>query len=144
MTSILAAAAIGAWSYAGFLAEPGPTPPSPSFPAPSPSGPVIPPAPVPPSIDREPASPPAAPARGPVARPQDPARPGPPAGPPPVAGRPAAARYRLADASGQLWEHADPDTLRAFVQGRNQAWLIPLATPFFSHGPATCASGRCR
>ncbi len=147
MTSILAAAALGAWSYSGFLAETAPngppSPPPPSVPAPRPPAPGPSPLPDPPKIDEEPARRPSPP---PASRPAEAARPGPAATPPPpVAAPPAVAlRYRLADASGQLWEHADPDALRAFVRARNQAWSAPIAASPYFFGPSTCASGRCR
>ena len=105
MTSLLALAAVGSWTYAGFLAEPTPTVPTPPQ-ASAPDRPIAPEVERPeveePEVD-EPE--PKAPSPSTMA----------PAGPP---ARPTL-RYRLADARGQHWEHADPEYLRKFVVERN-------------------------
>ena len=100
----LALALTSTWSYAGFVANPTAPPDDrpPAVPAvpPAPAVPVIPPPPEPP--------------------PRPPAPPAPPTPPPaPPTPPPAATRYRMADISGQVWEHDDPDVLRAFVLQRN-------------------------
>lgn len=82
----------------------------------------------------------------PAPMPQSPAVPG--ARPAPI---PAPVRYRLADASGQVWESVDPAALAAHVQNLNQnrAWSAPIyqapAQPArWTFFPArTCAGNSC-
>ena len=119
MISALALSVLGAWSYAGFLAEPIPAP----EPAPTPT---VAPAPIP--LEPEKPSKPAEPhPHDSPATPNDPTK-QPPALPPPTVPRPTL--YRLSDASGQTWEHSDPGYLSSFVEARNQ-WLasaFPVTT----------------
>ncbi len=151
MTALLALATLAPWSYSGFLGEAGAAPSRASGRSPAAA---IPSAPTEPSPD------PGFPPNPGVARYTEPAAPR--VGPPPLAARteprldppalppkrgtpaPASGVYRLADGSGQLWEHADPATLRAFVEARNRGFFVrPAAHPAPS-GLPTCASGRCR
>lgn len=88
-----------------------------------------------------PAPPPVPPA---IARPAEPPAPIPPAAlkqsaPPPPP--PAPTIWRLADATGQVWQHTDPAQLSAFVADRNR-WF---AHPAYSAPapPAYRARGRC-
>jgi len=114
MTSTLALAALGAWSYAGFLAEPAPAASS-DWP------------PEPPAVARKkepPARPPA-----PTATPTPTPRPAP--------APPAPTVYRLVDARGQVWEHPDPAYLQRFVRDRN--FSFTLQDP-----ASRCVNGRCR
>ncbi len=123
MTSILALAALGSWSYAGFLAEPSPTPTPP--PASAPDRPAV-----------------DVPDDDPAEEPEDEPEEQPEASPTaPTATLPT--RYRLADAGGQVWEHPDPAYLKSFVEARNrqsvqQRYYQPLGAR-----PASCAGGRC-
>jgi len=130
MTSLsiaLLALATTPWTYAGFVADPAP-------PSPPPAPAVIPAPPAAPSTPS--VSPTAAPepATTTVVPPIPPILPVPPVVAA-VAPTPHPVHYRLADVSGQLWEHADPAALQAFVQDRNRQllgsrrFLIPLAAP---------------
>jgi hypothetical protein len=149
MTTIIAALALGGWGYGGFLDEPSsPMPPAASAPAPQPPepGPLTRQEPRPPEVPRETVipKPPAAsltqePASEPATRPvvvatpvvkPEPARPAVSQLPPVV--------YRLADSAGQVWEHADPNWLRTFVEERNRS--IVIAPAFL---PTSCVGGRC-
>ena len=85
----LTLAALGPWTYAGFLDDPAPPTP------PAPASPIFTPDPTP-----EPA--------------------------------PAPVRYRMPDATGLVWEHADPAWLQTFVMDRN------------SHLVRACVNGSCR
>lgn len=78
--------------------------------------------------DPSPSDPPAAPAppHKPEARPVTP--------PPPI--------YRLADAAGQVWEHTDPDALRAWVDRRNAQLIRPASVPWYP-ARTQCPTGRC-
>ena len=119
MTSILALAALGSWTYAGFLAEPTPAPPTP----PPASAPIRP-------IDVESKTAPSS-------------KPEPSHEAPPVQAATTPTRYRLADAGGQVWEHADPAYLRSFVETRNRS---SVRQPYFQllRAPSSrCAYGRC-
>lgn len=108
MKALLLAALLAGWSYGGFTEDPGDAP-----------------APKPGPDSRPDIFPPAAkPAR----------KHGPPPPPHAPASFPAAPRvWRLADARGQVWEHADPDWLRRWVESRNRQ-LAPAAP---------CVTGRC-
>ena len=105
---------IQAWTYAGFLAQPtSPSPPPPTRPAQT----VVTP-------DRLAESKPA------VGITPNPAPPAPPPVSPPATGDAPGlghavgpTTYRLADASGQVWEHPDPAWLREYVAGRNRLLL---------------------
>lgn len=115
--ALLALALLGdGWTAAGWVANPAPPVPAP----------VIPPAPDPNPLGSAP--PPVAP---PIVQ-----TPSAPVAPP--------ARYRLADATGQVWEHADRAGLEAYVAARN-AQLAAPAPPqvrYFS-APSSCSTGRC-
>jgi hypothetical protein len=56
--------------------------------------------------------------------------------------------WRLADASGQVWEHADPDWLRCWVTYRNGRVAVsrvaPQSDPVATPPGGACTSGRCR
>ena len=101
-------ASLGAWTYSGFLAPP-------AIPAVQP---------VPPPVS-PPSEPPAAPAPQPAEVEPAAAPPPPPLAskPDPAPASPAGTLYRLADASGQVWEHADPTWLQEFVLDRNRQLL---------------------
>lgn len=109
----LALTTLGGWTYAGFLANPVPPP------TPAPLAPATPPAPPNPGIPHAPqidAGVPAAPPR---------------VGDEATAARASSARYRLADISGQVWEHAELGVLQTFVLRRNAA----LSTPSLPEWP---------
>lgn len=146
MTSILAAAALGAWSYAAFLEEPGPTlAPTPPLSAPEVPAPPSAPRPSPADPDGPGGRAPLA-AQGSVPKPPEAARVERPAAPPPAPPAVPAPplRYRLADASGQVWVHPEAEALRAFVEARNRGFAAPIVYPTLIYGSPTCASGRCR
>jgi outer membrane biosynthesis protein TonB len=133
MTSILALAAIGSWTYAGFLAEPTSTLPTPT-PPPAPTRPAD----VEPKV--EPASNPAPePEEESEEEPEPEQKPEAPAVP--TATLPT--RYRLADAGGQVWEHADPVYLRSFVEARNRSFVQQRYYQPLRARSARCANGRC-
>lgn len=145
MISIFALAALGPWSYAGFLSNPNPPDPTPAPPAstpaiPAPVGPrPKPPVPVP-DAPKPPVPVPVAPKR-PVVTPAAPKAPVVPrVDPAPAPAAPA--RYRLADAGGQAWEHADPVYLRGFVDARNRS-LAPQIFWSWPPGASRCVGGRC-
>ena len=115
MTAILALAALGPWSYAGFLAEPPPA--ADRRPR---AGPDADPAAA--SRRRRPGAAPTSPAASPS--PQPPARrPRPPRSRrPPRADRPRRpGRTAWPTPAGQVWEHADPDYSGSFVEARNRS-----------------------
>ena len=128
MTSILALAVVGSWTYAGFLAEPTPAPPPPPASAPTrPAAPAIDPEPEDlPEPEPEPTVPPA--------KPEVPSASIPPAAP----------MYRLADAWGQAWDHADPNYLRSFVEARNRSLATRNYTTASPYRASRCFNGRCR
>jgi hypothetical protein len=67
-----------------------------------------------------------------------PRHPAPPV-PPPVA------MWRLADATGQRWDHPDKAYLAAWVADRDRAMIAPAyprPTAYFR--PRGCANGQCR
>ncbi len=109
MNALIALAALGPWAYADFLADPRP--------AATADPEVKPPAPAAPATVSATAKPPAAPKPAP-AIPPPPAR----LVPPPA---PSQVLFRLVDASGRAWEHADPAYLRAFVEARDRDLLAP-------------------
>lgn len=119
----LAAAALGPWTYAGFVTDADPPKVSPSAASTRverPSGSVV-----IPTVATVPAA---------LAIP-------PSVAPPVLAARRSGAsdlRYRLADATGQVWEHADPNWLQSFVASRDSQ-----ASRFVRLRPA-CAGGTCR
>ena len=125
----LTLAALGPWTYAGFLAEPSPPPP----PASSLAFPRI-------DLSRYEVAPPSTAPVVPKATPRpEPARqPKLPSAPPVPPSLPVQAiRYRMADGTGQVWEHPDPAWLQAFVVDRNQR--------LFGVGRrATCVDNSCR
>lgn len=92
--------ALGSWTYADFVADPR-----------RPAAAIEPPPKVIPTAAILP------PTR-PVARPT----PTPPASVP-IRPQP---RYHLADVSGQVWEHTDPNWLQTYVQQRNQQFLFAV------------------
>ena len=95
------------WTYAGFMANPLPVPP----PAASLAHPLTPLELPLPTADPQIASP-----DSPRRNLETVKRPASPRLPPPA----TSTRYRLADLSGQVWEHPDAATLEAFVQQRNE------------------------
>lgn len=112
MTPWIASALLGAWTYAGFVDEPGRRAP-----------PIVPPAPPPavvpaddPEILPEPAPQPPPPMPPAPNLPPDPA-------PPPAAPQPPQVRFRMSDECGQVWEHPDPQYLAAWVAARNRSGL---------------------
>jgi hypothetical protein len=138
VTLLIVVAALGGWSYDGFADEPSrPAPAAPAAPAPT--------VPADPPAGRKPPTPaPVVEARKP--QPTAPAVPA--AAPPPRASviPPAPTRWRLADASGQAWEHTDIDALRRWVAGRNAALSYRPAQvyrPMFPAFSGTCTSGAC-
>ena len=141
MTSILALAVVGSWTYAGFLAEPAPAPPV-LPPASGPLHPAAPTRPASPAIDFGPTMKPE-PEPEPETEPKAPAAEPPPV--PPSASIPSPApRYRLADSSGQAWEHADPEYLRSFVETRNRSFAP--RNRYYSapaYRSSRCTTGRC-
>lgn len=136
MTSILALAALGSWTYAGFLAEPTPAPPAPP-PASAPSRPIEPekilePAPKP--GPQDPFEPEEEPEEEPEKQPEA----------PPASTATSPTRYRLADASGQVWEHSDPVNLQSFVEARNRSFVQQRYYQPLRARSAPCLSGRCK
>ncbi len=108
----LTLAALGPWTYAGFLAEPSRSPP----PASSLAFPRI-------DLRRYEVAPPMTTRVVPkvTSRPEPPQQKKRESAPPVAPSLPVEAiRYRLADATGQVWEHSDPAWLQAFVVDRNQ------------------------
>lgn len=97
--------------------------------------------PPPPTV--EPTTPPAiiAPAPPPAVAPEptpEPSKPGPA----------ARQRYRLTDASGQVWEHEDPVTLQGYVLDVNRRFapsapVYSYSYPFQFRSSSACAGGRC-
>jgi len=141
MTAIIALAALGSWSYAGFLEEPGGVQPAPQPPAHAPAPAPETPSPSPPRRPEVPEAPPAPPPLPPPPAETSKA----PAPRAEVVAPPAApARYRLADASGQVWEHPDPGQLRSFVEGRNRSFAAPAYYQAATVRYSSCANGRCR
>ena len=129
MIATLALTLVGGWTYAGLLAEPSTTPKPPEAAQVSAKATAdakteaVKPSPVVAG----------APAPAPTSPPQTQS----------ASTRPTL--YRLADATGQSWEHADPAYLSSFVASRN----VSAASTFtYSTAPATsaaqCATGRCR
>jgi hypothetical protein len=125
MIATLALSLVGGWTYAGLLAEPSAPPKPPDAALVSARAPAE-------------AKTNAVKTTPVVARASVPT-PTPPA-PPPASTRPTL--YRLADATGQTWEHADPAYLSSFVATRNASAMTYFTTPAFS--AAQCATGRCR
>ena len=108
MLTLLALSAVGTWTYAGFLADLPPNPPTPEPAATRPAEPA-------------PASAPTEPS--PTAPLVAPANPPPPSMPDPGPANPAPAPLpRAADASGQVWEHPDPAFLARFIESRNRSF----------------------
>jgi hypothetical protein len=59
---------------------------------------------------------------------------------------PPATIWSLTDASGQAWQHTDPDWLRRWVEQRNNSFNATAAKGLFGpSAPAgySCPSGRC-
>ena len=139
MTSILALAVVGSWTYAGFLAEP--TPAAPKLPPPAAPG-----LPKPPAIDPETATEPEPkpePNPGPEPEPKATAPEPPPAPPSTSIPPPPPLRYRLADAAGQAWEHDDPAFLRRFVETRNRSFPPRINYSAPTYRASRCVTGRC-
>ncbi len=118
----LALAALGPWTYAGFLAEPSPPPPPPSPTVSSPAPPPIPSSR--PEADSQPSAAsvesevfPRLEVETPRAKKPEPEPPVAPSSAPP------AIQYRMADLGGQVWEHPDPTWLRTFVLDRNRRFF---------------------
>ena len=111
----LSLALLPTWTYAGFMARPGPPPPPAATNTPTASASGSGAAPVSPPVALDP----------PVAPPEvPPPLPEPARGPVESVGLPTTPRlYQLADVSGQVWEHPDPVWLQEFVQGRNHQLL---------------------
>jgi hypothetical protein len=138
MMSTLALSVLGTWSYAGFLAEPSPTPvPSPT-PAPAPKLPPAPSAPIP-LEPEQPLIPAEAPRQAYLCPPKAPAK-RPPVSSSPIL--PSPTLYRLADASGQTWEHPDPAYLSGFVEDRNRRFASVSLAPPMAYYTYTYASPR--
>jgi hypothetical protein len=126
MISILALSVLGAWSYAGFLAEPIPVPVPAPIPAPAPYVPPAPTAPIP-LEPEQPTKPAEAPRQDFVCPPKVPAKKPLISAP---SNQPRPTLYRLADALGQTWEHPDPAYLSGFVEDRNRRYAsVSLAPP---------------
>ena len=139
MTSILALAVVGSWTYAGFLAEP--TPAAPKLPPPAAPG-----LPKPPTADHPDATlpePKLGPNPGPEPEPKATAPEPPPAPPSASIPPPPPLRYRLADAAGQAWEHDDPAFLRRFVETRNHSFLPRINYSAPTYRASRCVTGRC-
>ncbi len=142
MYTLLALTALWGWTYEGFCSDPGGD-------APVVKVIVVPKV----SPDSAPSPPPGRPAPA-VA---------PPAEPPPIAIEPRLPAppavklwyppaqptlWRLADASGQVWEHTNAEWLTRWVASRNQALKRPPARIFRPVVPpatytTNCANGRC-
>jgi hypothetical protein len=136
MTSILSLAVLGSWSYAGFLAEPAPAPAATKVPEAS-----APSLPKPSTIASEPA-----PKPDPDPKPEpepEPAAPEPPPVAPSASITSSPPRYRLSDASGQAWEHADPNYLRSFVDTRNRSFATRVNYSAPTYRASRCVTGRC-
>jgi hypothetical protein len=129
MISILALSVLGAWSYAGFLAERSPAPPPEPTAAPAPIHlePEEPREPAEAPRQEQPPPPPMAPTTKPAAA------------PPPLP--PAPTLYRLSDASGQVWEHSNPAYLSGFIEDRNR-WLESASSSYTA--PRASRFGRRR
>ena len=163
MTSIIASALIAGWGYGNFLAEPAPPKPPTAPPAvvlPVSAPPVVaftnltpgvryftPATPPPrckcdscecnasPPVVNAPMPPPSMPPEvAPIAPKAARTRPRPPPAAP--------VRYRLADATGQIWDHTDPAYLSNFVASRNAARAY--ASPAYFSGASACSTGRFR
>ena len=127
MIATLALTLVGGWTYAGLLAEPSTTPKPPE------AAQVSAKATADAKTEAVKPSPVVAGAPAPTSPPQTQS----------ASTRPTL--YRLADATGQSWEHADPAYLSSFVASRN----VSAASTFtYSTAPATsaaqCVTGRCR
>ena len=136
MFTILLLTAIDGWGYEGFASEPGPVPQTRTTPETKPAAPPAPPAVPPPVVP----PPPPATTETPKAKPSAKAVAPPP---PRAAAPPVVPQYRLADATGQVWQHADADWLRRWVASRNAA-VRPVTTYAGPRATApACANGRC-
>jgi hypothetical protein len=139
VNALILLSAISAWEYDGFVSDPGDSVnPSPAGAA-APEIPAIPPPAVSPEAPKAHVAPAARPREEAAARPTPPAA---------AANRAATpALWRLADASGQVWEHTDPAWLKTWVQSRNgelQRASAPVYSPMQSvFAPAGCPGGRC-
>jgi outer membrane biosynthesis protein TonB len=142
MKTLIAAAALASWGYSGFATDP--TKPQASRPGASPTLPAAPPvAPKPEAPPAPAAAPTPAPTKPPVSSPPRDSRPAaaPKASAPPAPARPTV--WRLSDASGQVWEHADAEWLRRWVSSRNASLTARRAAPPVSYAASACSSGRC-
>jgi hypothetical protein len=137
MTLLLVLTVLGDWSYDGFVADPAPTNPSAGVVRRAETLPATRAQSAPPSLST------AAKTKSVVMPPSA----------PPVAAQmpPPLQRWRLADATGQVWEFHDPERLKEWVKARNAVpppTSIPGGTslavtypPFFT--TSNCASGQC-
>ena len=126
MIATLALTLVGGWTYASLLAEPSPAPKPPDAALVSAMAPA----------DAKTGSVKPSPALARASSPTSPT-------PPPASARPSL--YRLADATGQAWEHADPAYLSNFIAARNASAAATFTcntAPAYS--AAQCAIGRCR
>jgi hypothetical protein len=149
MLLLLVATLGGRWSFDGFASDPsrpvsvkpGSAPPAPASPGPVRPTPAV-------------ASPPTthpAPAVELIERPsvEDKSPPHPKPSPPGTTEAKAPTRpisWRLADVSGQIWEHPDPEWLRCWVAQRNArlaaSRVAPRYDPAMNPPDGTCPSGR--
>jgi hypothetical protein len=125
MMTLILLTALSGWSYGGFVSDP----------AREIRPPVLPDAPARPDTGSVPG-----PTRPSVLPPKTvaPAIAMPPPPRPPT-------MWRLADSSGQVWEHTDPEWLRRWVEMRNASLrtvVVPSVAPFL-YGNGSCANGRC-
>jgi hypothetical protein len=135
---LIVAAALGGWNYGGFAEDPTSSLPPPRV-TPAPPVPPDPPA------GRKPPTP------SPIVAPRTqrelaPALSAPPIPRPTNGIPPAPTRWRLADSSGQVWEHNDLAGLRRWVAERNAALAYAAAWSDRGRRPATfggCSSGAC-
>ena len=117
MTSLtIAMVAVTTWNYAGFMADPPPPVPPPPAVIPAPPTPPIPPGSFAPTLNLP------APSSQVVQLTRHEAK---IVVPPAAAAPPEPTRYRMADRSGQVWEHADPAVLQAFVEAQNARMVFP-------------------
>lgn len=138
MKLLVVAAVLAHWNYGEFVADPPAPKPSAAPHGTAAHAPAVPPpASAPERHDTAPAGASSRPPAGTAARSEA----------APAALTPHPALWRLADSSGQLWEHADPAYLSRWVAERNRS----LAAPGGREGPGpvappsswTCTPGGC-
>ena len=144
MKLLFFAAVLANWSYDGFVADPAkPQPNAPQESAVAPASPAPKPEPAATTIKTPEPSPrtPSAEAKPAVAK---------PAIAKPATVRAAVAapvRWRLADSTGQVWEHTDPDWLSRWVAERNAQ--VAYSAVYYTNAPAapgsswTCTPNGC-